>query len=110
MEQRLEATEQALQLIEMLKGKHGALLFHQSGGCCDGSSPMCLSQDDLIIGDSDVLVGTVADCPFYMNEQQYEYWKHFRIILDVREGRGGVFSLESTEGVRFITDSKLIKA
>ncbi len=110
MENRLEATEQAIQLIEKLKGKHGALLFHQSGGCCDGSSPMCLGQDDLIIGDSDVLVGTVADCPFYMNEQQYEYWKNFKIILDVKKGRGGVFSLESTEEVRFVTDSKLIKS
>jgi uncharacterized protein len=110
MENRLEATEQALQLIEKLKSKHGPLLFHQSGGCCDGSSPMCLSQDDLIIGDSDVLVGTAADCPFYMNSQQYEYWKHFKIILDVKPGRGGVFSLESTEGLRFITDSELMKS
>ncbi|MEL3973830.1 DUF779 domain-containing protein [Rossellomorea oryzaecorticis] len=110
MENRLEATEQALQLIEKLKSKHGPLLFHQSGGCCDGSSPMCLSQDDLIIGDSDVLVGTAADCPFYMNSQQYEYWKNFKIILDVKPGRGGVFSLESTEGMRFITDSELMKS
>ncbi|WP_044749173.1 DUF779 domain-containing protein [Bacillus alveayuensis] len=101
------ATEAALQLIEKLKAKYGPLMFHQSGGCCDGSSPMCYPQGDLIIGDSDVLLGEIGGCPFYIAAAQYEYWKHTQLIIDVVPGRGGMFSLEGPEGVRFLTRSRL---
>jgi uncharacterized protein len=101
------ATEAALELIEKLKAKHGPLMFHQSGGCCDGSSPMCYPQGELIVGDSDVLLGEIGGCPFYISKAQYEYWKHTQLIIDVVPGRGGMFSLEGPEGVRFFTRSKV---
>lgn len=101
------ATPAAVALIEKLRARHGALLFHQSGGCCDGSSPMCYPQDDFIVGDRDVLLGTIGDAPFYMSPSQYEYWKHTQLIIDVVPGRGGMFSLENGEGVRFLTRSRL---
>ncbi|WP_205168275.1 DUF779 domain-containing protein [Bacillus pakistanensis] len=106
--ERVVATKEALGLIEKLKEKHGPLLFHQSGGCCDGSSPMCFPESDFIIGDSDVLLGKIGEVPFYMNKKQYEYWKHTQLIIDVVEGRGGMFSLEGPEGVRFLTRSKIL--
>uniref|UniRef100_C5D8G7 DUF779 domain-containing protein n=1 Tax=Geobacillus sp. (strain WCH70) TaxID=471223 RepID=C5D8G7_GEOSW len=101
------ATEAALELIEKLKAKYGPLMFHQSGGCCDGSSPMCYPQGELIVGDSDVLLGEIGGCPFYISKAQYEYWKHTQLIIDVVPGRGGMFSLEGPEGVRFHTRSKV---
>ena len=101
------STATADALIERLREKHGALLFHQSGGCCDGSSPMCYPQDDFIVGDRDVLLGEIAGAPFYMNPSQYEYWKHTQLIIDVVEGRGGMFSLENGQGVRFLTRSRI---
>ncbi len=101
------ATPVAQALIERLRQQHGALLFHQSGGCCDGSSPMCYPQDDFIVGDRDVQLGEIAGAPFYMSPSQYEYWKHTQLIIDVVEGRGGMFSLENGEGVRFLTRSRL---
>ena len=101
------ATDSASALIEMLRQRHGPVLFHQSGGCCDGSSPMCYPQDDFIVGDRDVQLGVIADAPFYMSPSQYEYWKHTQLIIDVVDGRGGMFSLENGEGVRFLTRSRL---
>jgi len=101
------ATPVAQALIERLRQQHGALLFHQSGGCCDGSSPMCYPQDDFIVGDRDVQLGEIAGAPFYMSPAQYEYWKHTQLIIDVVEGRGGMFSLENGQGVRFLTRSRL---
>ncbi len=101
------ATPAADALIERLRQKHGPVLFHQSGGCCDGSSPMCYPQDDFIVGDRDVQLGVIADAPFYMSPSQYEYWKHTQLIIDVVEGRGGMFSLDNGEGVRFLTRSRL---
>ncbi|MBS0432477.1 MAG: DUF779 domain-containing protein [Proteobacteria bacterium] len=101
------STPAADALIERLRGKHGPVLFHQSGGCCDGSSPMCYPQDDFIVGDEDVQLGEIAGAPFYMSPSQYEYWKHTQLIIDVVEGRGGMFSLENGEGVRFLTRSRL---
>lgn len=101
------ATPAAEELIERLRTRHGPLLFHQSGGCCDGSSPMCFAQDDFIVGDRDVKLGEIAGVAFYMNPAQYEYWKHTQLIIDVVEGRGGMFSLENGEGVRFLTRSRL---
>jgi uncharacterized protein len=105
--EKVLATPLALEWIEKLKQKHGPLLFHQSGGCCDGSSPMCFAQGDFLIGDHDVLLGEIGDCPFYMSAAQYEYWKHTQLIIDIVNGRGGMFSLEGTEGVRFLTRSRL---
>ena len=101
------STSAADALIERLRRKHGPVLFHQSGGCCDGSSPMCYPQDDFIVGDEDVCLGEIAGAPFYMSPSQYEYWKHTQLIIDVVAGRGGMFSLENGEGVRFLTRSRL---
>ncbi|QIC05278.1 DUF779 domain-containing protein [Brevibacillus sp. 7WMA2] len=107
MQPKVLATEAALALIEKLTAKYGPLLFHQSGGCCDGSSPMCYPVGELLIGDHDVLLGEIGNTPFYMSEAQYEYWKHTQLIIDVVPGRGGMFSLEGPEGVRFLTRSRL---
>ncbi|HEX5305082.1 MAG TPA: DUF779 domain-containing protein [Dyella sp.] len=101
------ATPAAEALIEQLRERHGPVLFHQSGGCCDGSSPMCYPQNDFIVGDRDVQLGRIAGAPFYMSPSQYEYWKHTQLIIDVVPGRGGMFSLENGEGVRFLTRSRL---
>lgn len=106
-QEKVLATEAALQLIERLRAKHGDLMFHQSGGCCDGSSPMCYPLGEFLIGDQDVLLGEIGGCPFYMGKAQYEYWKHTQLIIDVVSGRGGMFSLEGPEGVRFLTRSRL---
>jgi len=104
---RVLATDAALALIAKLKAKHGPLMFHQSGGCCDGSSPMCFPEGELLVGDGDVLLGEIGGCPFYMSAAQYEYWQHTQLIIDVVPGRGGMFSLEGPEGLRFLTRSRL---
>lgn len=104
---RVLATPSALALIERLRGQHGPLLFHQSGGCCDGSAPMCFAAGDLLIGENDRRLGEIGGCPFYMNAAQFEYWRHTQLIIDVVEGRGGMFSLEGSLGVRFLTRSRL---
>ncbi|KZC40080.1 MULTISPECIES: DUF779 domain-containing protein [Rhodanobacter] len=104
---KVTATNAAEALIEQLREKHGPVLFHQSGGCCDGSSPMCYPQDDFIVGDRDVKLGEIAGAPFYMSPSQYEYWKHTQLIIDVVAGRGGMFSLDNGEGMRFLTRSRL---
>jgi len=104
---RVLATDAALALIDRLKAKYGPLMFHQSGGCCDGSSPMCYPKGDLLIGDSDVRLGEIGGCPFYMSATQFEYWKHTQLTIDVVSGRGGMFSLEGPEGLRFLTRSRL---
>lgn len=105
--EKVVSTPAADALIEQLRRKHGPVLFHQSGGCCDGSSPMCYPQGDFIVGDEDVKLGEIDGAPFYMSPSQYEYWKHTQLIIDVVEGRGGMFSLENGEGVRFLTRSRL---
>ena len=101
------ATDAALALIDRLKAKHGPLMFHQSGGCCDGSSPMCYPEGELLVGDSDVRLGEIGGCPFYMSAPQFAYWKHTQLTIDVVAGRGGMFSLEGPEGLRFLTRSRL---
>ncbi len=101
------ATDAALELIEHLRSMHGPIMFHQSGGCCDGSAPMCFVEGEFRLGERDVLLGDVAGCPFYMGGQQYDRWKHTRLTLDVVKGRGASFSLEIPEGVRFIIRSDL---
>lgn len=101
------ATLPALQLIQTLRARHGPVLFHQSGGCCDGSSPMCFPVGDFIVGDHDVQLGEIGGAPFYISPSQFEYWKHTQLIIDVVPGRGGMFSLENGEGVRFLVRSRL---
>ncbi|MBF6648045.1 DUF779 domain-containing protein [Methylobacter sp. BlB1] len=106
---RVSCTPAAAELIAKLKRLHGCeLLFHQSGGCCDGSAPMCYPQDEFRVGDSDVKLGEIEGCPFYMGADQFEYWRHTHLIIDVVPGRGSGFSLEAPEGVRFITRSRLL--
>lgn len=104
---KVVATEAALELIERLRSKHGPVMFHQSGGCCDGGSPMCFPLGEFIVGDSDVLMGEIGGAPFYMSKAQYEYWKFTQLIIDVVPGRGGMFSLEGPEGQRFLTRSRV---
>ena len=101
------ATAAALALIERLRARHGDLLFHQSGGCCDGSSPMCFAVGDFIVGDRDVRLGEIGGAAFFISPSQFDYWKHTQLIIDVVEGRGGMFSLENGEGVRFLVRSRL---
>jgi uncharacterized protein len=105
--ERVSATAQALDLIQRLQGRHGPLMFHQSGGCCDGSSPMCYPRGDLMVGEQDILLGEIGGQPFYMGAAQFEYWQHTHLIIDVVPGRGGMFSLEGPEGMRFLTRSRL---
>lgn len=105
--QQVVTTPTADELIERLRAKHGPLMFHQSGGCCDGSSPMCYPLGDFLVGDSDVLLATLGDVPFYMSRSQFEYWKHTQLILDVVPGRGGMFSLDGPEGLRFLIRSRV---
>jgi uncharacterized protein len=104
---RVLATDAALTLIARLERTHGPLMFHQSGGCCDGSAPMCYPRGEFRVGGSDVLLGEIGGTPFYMSAAQFEYWKHTQLIIDVVPGRGGMFSLEGPEGVRFLTRSRL---
>ena len=104
---RVSATDAALELIGRLRARHGPLLFHQSGGCCDGSSPMCYARAEFAVGEVDVLLGEIGGQPFYMSESQFEYWGHTHLIIDVVPGRGGMFSLEGPEGLRFLTRSRL---
>lgn len=101
------ATPAALALIERLRARHGPLLFHQSGGCCDGSSPMCYPVGEFIVGDRDVHLGRIGGVDVYISAPQFEYWKHTQLIIDVVPGRGGMFSLENGEGVRFLLRSRL---
>ncbi|HUB64014.1 MAG TPA: DUF779 domain-containing protein [Methylocella sp.] len=107
MVERVIATPAALALIEQLQRRHGPLMFHQSGGCCDGSSPMCYPVGEFRTGGSDVRLGAIGDAPFYMGAAQFEYWRHTQLIIDVVPGRGGGFSLEAPEGVRFLTRSRV---
>lgn len=107
MVKRVIASDESLQLLEKLKAIHGELLFHQSGGCCDGSSPMCYPRNEFRVGDSDILLGEIGDTPFYISRDQYNYWKHTQLIIDVVDGRGGMFSVEGPEGKRFLTRSRV---
>src|SRR5258706_8240347 len=104
---RIISTEKADELINRLREKHGPLMFHQSGGCCDGSQPMCFAEGEFKTGASDVRLGNIAECNFYMSADQFEYWKHTQLILDVTPGRGSSFSLEIPLGVRFLIRSRI---
>lgn len=104
---RVAITPEAEAVLRQLEAQHGPLLFHQSGGCCDGSSPMCYPQGEFRIGQRDVFLGEVAGTPFYIGAQQFEYWQHTQLLIDVVPGRGGGFSLEAPLGVRFLTRSRV---
>ena len=107
MVERVLATPAALELIELLKKKHGEILFHQSGGCCDNSAANCYLPTDLTIGQGDVYLGDIGGVPFYIGRAQFEYWKHTQLIIDVIDGHGGTFSLEGPEGKAFHTRSRV---
>ncbi|WP_321892297.1 DUF779 domain-containing protein [Paraburkholderia tropica] len=107
MVERVTATPAALALIEQLAREHGSLLFHQSGGCCDGSAPMCFPAREFLVGNADVQLGEIGGVPFYMTASQFEYWQHTQLIIDAVPGNGGMFSLERPTGLRFLTRSRL---
>ena len=104
---RIISTDKAAELIVKLEEMHGPLMFHQSGGCCDGSQPMCFSEGEFKTGSSDVCLGIINGCRFYMSRDQFEYWRHTKLILDVTPGRGSSFSLEIPLGVRFYIRSRV---
>jgi len=110
---RVDLTASAADLLARLERIHGPLMFHQSGGCCDGSSPMCFPVGEFMTSEADVLLGTLAPegataVEFWMSASQYEYWKHTHLTVDVVPGRGSGFSVEAPEGVRFLIRSRLM--
>lgn len=108
MVDRVTATPATLELIEQLQKQYGpALIFMQSGGCCDNSAPNCYLPNELTIGPYDIHLGDIGGMPFYIAASQYEYWQHTQLIIDVFEGQGGTFSLEAGTGKAFITRSRL---
>ncbi|PZO91315.1 MAG: DUF779 domain-containing protein [Sphingomonas sanxanigenens] len=107
---RVTATPAALALIAEISAEHGPILFHQSGGCCDGSSPMCYPLGEFRIGDGDILLGHVGGAPVYIGRAQGEAWEHTQLILDVVPGRGGMFSLDNGREVRFLTRGRVFAA
>lgn len=106
---RVECSAAAAELIAELRKEHGDLLFHQSGGCCDGSAPMCFPRGEFKIGARDVLLGVIAGTPFFMGGDQFEYWKHTHLTIDVVAGRGSGFSVEAPRGVRFLVRSRVLE-
>ncbi|TCT34779.1 DUF779 domain-containing protein [Martelella mediterranea] len=107
---RVTATTAARQLIREIQAEYGAIMFHQSGGCCDGSSPMCYPKDEFHIGSADVKLGTVEGADVFISGPQFQAWKHTQLILDVVPGRGGMFSLDNGREKRFLTRSRLLSA
>jgi uncharacterized protein (DUF779 family) len=107
---RVVCTEAVASLLDELRKEHGELLFHQSGGCCDGSAPMCYPRGDFRIGERDVYLGAIAGCPFFIGGDQFDYWKHTHLTIDVVKGRGAGFSVEGPRGVRFIVRSDVLSA
>ncbi|MFM6934363.1 MAG: DUF779 domain-containing protein [Flavobacteriales bacterium] len=104
---RISISQKAKELIQTLQKDHGPLMFHQSGGCCDGSQPMCFQKGEFYLGSSDVCLGEIEQCQFWMSKDQFEYLKHTHLTLDVVTGRGSSFSLEIPYGVRFVIQSRL---
>ena len=107
MTPRVLISDEAKAVVNQLKERFGELMFHQSGGCCDGSQPMCFEKGDFIIGESDVCLGTIENCEFWMSKDQQEYWQYTQLTIDVVAGRGSSFSVEIPMGLRFITKSRL---
>jgi uncharacterized protein len=113
MPSRVDVTAEAAELLRRLTVTHGPLMFHQSGGCCDGSSPMCYPDGEFLPSEADVHLGDLdigydRPVPVWMSASQFEYWKHTHLTIDTVPGRGGGFSLEAPEGVRFIIRSRLL--
>ncbi|MBN8647645.1 MAG: DUF779 domain-containing protein [Caulobacterales bacterium] len=106
---RVKATDAALELINEIKKDYPNILFHQSGGCCDGSSPMCYPADDYRVGSNDIELGQIDGVPFFISESQFDVWKHTQLILDVVPGRGGMFSLDNGREKRFLTRSRMFE-
>ena len=108
LKMKVSATHSALTLLSKLQARYGEkLMFHQSGGCCDGSAPMCFPAKEYMVGNSDVKLGEIEGTPFYMNEDQYEKWKHTDLTIDAVKGIGGMFSLDNGTGRRFLTKSEI---
>ena len=107
MHARVDVTDEARRVIDQLREAHGPLMFHQSGGCCDGSSPMCFQDGEFRVGASDVQIGEIHGCRFYISRRQFEHWQDTHLTIDVTPGRGASFSLEIPLGVRFVTKSRL---
>lgn len=105
--ERVTATPAALAFIGELRARHGPLMFFQSGGCCDGSAPMCWAMGEFNLGDNDVCLGELDGSPFYIGSEQFAYWEHTQLIIDVVAGNGGMFSLDNGTGRRFLTRSRL---
>ena len=106
--ERVSVTEKARGLIDRLREQHGDLMFHQSGGCCDGSAPMCFQKGEFLVGSRDLCLGEIHGCHFYMASDQFEYYKNMHIVIDVTQGRGASFSLEIPLGLRFMAVSRLL--
>ena len=104
---RVVATAAALDMIAALRRRYGPIMFFQSGGCCDGSAPMCYQAGEFNVGDTDIYLGNLGGAPFYIGMEQYEYWEHTQLIIDVVPGNGGMFSLDNGSGQRFLTRSRL---
>lgn len=107
MIERVLITDAAKAVVDALKKTHGELMFHQSGGCCDGSAPMCFEKGELLLDESDVWLGKIHGCDFYMSRDQFEYWQHTQLTVDITQGRGASFSLEIPLGLRFVIKSRL---
>lgn len=107
MTKRVNITAEAAELVKKLQARFGHLMFHQSGGCCDGSQPMCFEKGDFKLGASDVCLGIIEDCEFWMNKDQFELWRYTQLTIDITAGRGSSFSLEIPTGFRFITKSRI---
>jgi hypothetical protein len=104
---RILVTPEAVEVIRQLRGRFGELMFHQSGGCCDGSQPMCFEKGEFKVGGNDVYLGDIDGCGFFMSADQFEYWRHTQLTVDITPGRGSSFSLEIPLGLRFIIHSRL---
>jgi hypothetical protein len=107
MTPRVLISDEAQKVVAQLQDRFGPLMFHQSGGCCDGSQPMCFELGDFKLGQSDVCLGEIASCEFWMSKDQQEYWQYTQLTIDIVPGRGSSFSLEIPMGLRFITKSRL---
>jgi uncharacterized protein (DUF779 family) len=107
--ERVSVTARARAVIDQLREQHGELIFHQSGGCCDGSAPMCFQKGDFLLGSRDLCLGEIHGCSFYMAADQFEYYKNMHITVDVTRGRGSSFSLEIPLGLRFMAVSRVFE-
>jgi len=106
--QQVAITDKAAEVVRKLKEEYGDVIFHQSGGCCDGTAPMLIEKEDMYLDDSDILLGQLEGVNYYMSEDMYDIWKYTHITVDVTEGRGSTFSLEIPLGLRFIIHSRIM--